>query len=420
MPFIHRAGARLYWRADGDPALPPLLLVNALGTDHCLWDPVMPRLVDFFHVIRMDMRGHGASDAPEGEYTVELLARDVLAVADAAGLERFDYCGISLGGMIGQWLGIHAGARLHRLLLCNTSGRVDPASQIARIATVRAQGMAAVIDTVLGRFFTARFRARGTAHLHSVAQTVLGLDPGGYAGCCAAVRDHDLLTRLHAIDTPTTVVVGRHDASTPPAMGEAVAAAIAGARLVELDCAHLPHSEDPSAFVAMLMTALEPQRPQGEPAPGGAITSGALPAGAAPVTGVTAGATLVEQYQRGIARRKQALGEAYVNARIEKTDPFSAEFQNMISRWAWQDIWTRPVFDDRTRRLVVLSITSALARWEEFRLHAKAGLDRELSPTDLKELLQQAAIYAGVPTAVTGFKLASELLTEREQARAAE
>lgn len=420
MPFAHHAGARLYWRADGDPALPPLVLVNSLGTDHCLWDPVMPRLADFFHVIRMDMRGHGASDAPDDEYTVELLARDVLAVADAAGLERFDYCGISLGGMIGQWLGIHAGARLRRLLLCNTTGRADPAPQITRIATVRAQGMSAVIDTVLGRFFTERFRSRGTAHLHSVAQTVLGLDPIGYAGCCAAVRDHDLLAQLSAITTPTTVVVGRHDLSTPPAMGEALAAAIPGARLVQLDCAHIPHAEDPSAFVAMLMTALEPQRPQGEPAPGAGIASGALPAGAAPVTGVAADATLVEQYQRGIARRKQALGEAYVNARIEKTDPFTAEFQNMISRWAWQDIWTRPVFDDRTRRLVVLSITSALARWEEFRLHAKAGLDRELSPTDVKELLQQAAIYAGVPTAVTGFKVASELLAEREHTRAKE
>ena len=129
-------------------------------------------------------------------------------------------------------------------------------------------------------------------------------------------------------------------------------------------------------------------------------------------------ATLVEQYQRGIARRKQALGEAYVNARIEQADAFSAEFQHMITRWAWQDVWTRPVFDDRTRRLIVLAITSALARWEEFRLHAKAGLDRELSPTELKELLQQASIYAGVPTGVSGFKLASELLAERAAERA--
>jgi 3-oxoadipate enol-lactonase/4-carboxymuconolactone decarboxylase len=417
MPFATHAGARLYWRTDGDPALPPLVLVNSLGTDHCLWDPVMPRLADFFRVIRMDMRGHGASDAPAGEYTVELLARDVLAVADAAGAARFDLCGISIGGMIGQWLGIHAGERLRRLVLCNTTGRADPAPQAARIATVRAQGMPAVLDTVLGRFFTGHFRARGNAHLHSVAQTLLGLDPVGYTGCCAAVRDHDLLAQLPRVAVPTTVVVGRHDLSTPPEMGRAIAAAIPGAAIVELDCAHIPHSEDPPAFVAMLMGALAPQRSQADPAPGAHRASGALPAGASPVTGVGPDATLGVQYQRGIARRKQALGEAYVTARVESGDPFTAEFQDMITRWAWQDIWTRPVFDDRTRRLIVLAITSALARWEEFRLHARAGLDRELSPTELKELLQQAAIYAGVPTSVTGFKVAGELLAEREQAR---
>jgi 3-oxoadipate enol-lactonase/4-carboxymuconolactone decarboxylase len=418
MPYALHAGTRLYWRADGDPALPPLVLGNSLGTDHCLWDPVMPRLADFFRVIRMDMRGHGASDAPDGEYTVELLAKDVLAVADAAGIERFDYCGISLGGMIGQWLGLHASHRLRRLVLCNTTGRADPAPQVARIATVREKGMPAVLDTVLGRFFTARFRARGTAHLHSVAQTLLSLDPVGYAGCCAAVRDHDLLAQLPRIATPTTVVTGRHDLSTPPAMGEAIAAAIPGARLVELDCAHIPHSEDSPAFVELVMAALRPERVQGEPAEGAHVASGALPVGAAPVTGVAADSDLVSQYQRGIARRKQALGEAYVNARTEQGHPITADFQRMMTRWAWHDVWTRPVFDDRTRRLVVLAITSALGRWEEFRLHLKAGLDRELSPTEMKELLTQAAIYAGVPAANTGFHIGVELLKEREAARA--
>jgi 3-oxoadipate enol-lactonase/4-carboxymuconolactone decarboxylase len=385
MPFVNHAGARLYWRADGNPALPALVLVNSLGTDHALWDPVMPRLVDFFHVIRMDTRGHGASEGPDGEYSVEMLARDVLAVADAAGAQQFDYCGISLGGMIGQWIGIHAPERLRKLMLCNTTGRSDPAAQTDRIARVRAGGLGAVVDTVLGRFFTPRFIARGTAHLHSVRQTMLALEVPGYLGCCAAVRDHDLLDELHRIQAPTTVVVGEHDASTPPALGEAIASRITDARLVSLNCAHIPHSEDPSGFVAELMLALQPA-----PEP-----------------------TQAEQFSGGIARRKQALGEDYVNARLAVRDPFTADFQQMITRWAWHDIWTRPVFDDRTRRLIVLAITCALGRWEEFRLHGRAGLAHELSPTDVKELLQQAAIYAGVPAANTGFHIASELVKER-------
>ena len=417
MPFVTRDGARLHWRAEGDPALPALVLVHALGTDLHLWDPVMPRLLDYFCVIRTDLRGHGASEASPGEYSVEQLARDTLAVADAAGLERFDFCGISLGGMIGQWLGLHAADRLHGLLLCNTTGRTDPAVQAQRIAAVREKGIDAAFDGALERFFTPHWRARGTPVLHTVRQTMRSTDPVGYLGCCAAVRDHDLLEQLSGISVPTTVAVGRHDVSTPPQAGAAIADAIPGAVRVELDGAHVPLCEDPPAFVAMLMAALAPQRAQGAPVPGGHPGSGPLPAGAAPVTGLRAGATLREQYQRGIARRKQALGEAYVESRIANADPFTAEFQDMITRWAWQDVWTRPVFDDRTRRLIVLAITSALARWDEFRLHARAGLQRELSPTELKELLQQSAIYAGVPTAVTGFHVAGELVRERDRER---
>ncbi len=414
MPFVTHAGARIFWRTDGNPELPALVLVNSLGTDHALWDPVMPRLADFFRVIRIDTRGHGASDAPAGEYNVELLARDVLAVADAAGAAQFDYCGVSLGGMIGQWLGIHAPQRLRHLVLCNTTGRVESAGQAERIARVRAGGMAAVVDMGIGRFFTPRFIARGTAHLHSVRQTMASLDPIGYIGCCAAVRDHDLSAQLSRITVPTTVVVGQHDVATPPPMGEAIAASIAGARLVTLDCAHIPASEDPPAFVAMLMDTLRPQRAEAPVAAGAHPASGTLPQGASPVTSVAPSAPMPDQYARGIARRKQALGEPYVNARLSTANAFNAEFQEMITRWAWHDIWTRPVFDDRTRRLIVLAITSALGRWEEFRLHARAGLQHELSPTEMKELLQQAAIYAGVPAANTGFHIGAELLRERD------
>jgi 3-oxoadipate enol-lactonase / 4-carboxymuconolactone decarboxylase len=393
MPYVEHSGARIHWRRDGDPSLPPLVLANSLGTDHHLWDPVMPRLADFFHVIRMDGRGHGASDAPPGEYDLALLARDLLAVADAAGIGRFDLVGVSLGGMIGQWLGLNAPGRLRRLVLCNTSARMVPAGMAARIAAVRDGGLASVADTVLGRFFTQRFIARGNAHYHSVRETLLALDPVGYAGACAAVRDMDLLDELPRIGVPTTVVVGRHDQSTPPAMGEAIAAAIPGATLVELDCAHLPHSEDPPRFIALLMAALEPQARAGREAP------------------------IAQQFDLGLERRRQALGAAYVDARIASADAFNGEFQDMITRWAWHDIWTRPVFDDRTRRLVVLAITAAMGRWEEYRLHLKAGLEHELSPTEVKELLQQAAIYAGVPAANTGFHHAAELLRALERER---
>ena len=108
MPFVQRDGARLWWRSDGDPSRPTLLVANSLGTDTTLWDPVLPRLVERFRVLRFDMRGHGASEATPGDYTIEMLARDALAVVDAAGVRQFDFAGISIGGMLGQWLGANA------------------------------------------------------------------------------------------------------------------------------------------------------------------------------------------------------------------------------------------------------------------------------------------------------------------------
>src|SRR6266545_3198839 len=149
MPFVSRDGVRLYWRSDGDPARPALLLANSLGADHALWDPVVPALMRHFRVLRFDMRGHGASDVAPGEYTIEMLARDALAVADAGGVARFCYAGISLGGMIGQWIGANAGDRVLRLVLSNTSAKLDPSVWDERIAKVRFGGTAAVVDAVM-------------------------------------------------------------------------------------------------------------------------------------------------------------------------------------------------------------------------------------------------------------------------------
>ncbi|HVL59635.1 MAG TPA: 3-oxoadipate enol-lactonase [Burkholderiaceae bacterium] len=383
MPFIERAQARLYWRSDGDPANPPLVLVNSLGSDHALWEPILPYLVRSFRVIRADKRGHGASSTSPGDYDIEMLAQDVLAVADAAGAQRFAYLGVSIGGMIGLWLGANAPQRIERMVLCNTAVRPGaPEVMAERVRKVRAEGMAAVADGVLARFFTQRFIERGSPHLHSVRSTLLSLDPQGYAACAAAVRDADLSALPPKVRVPTLVIVGSHDQSMPPALGRALAAGIDGAALIEIDCAHISHSEDPPRFIDAVWPFLT---------------------GPAPLS-------VQGRFDRGLARRKQVLGADYVEQRMASSDPFTHDFQQLITRYAWDEIWTRPVLDDRTRRLIVLAITVATGRWEEFRLHGRAGLQAELSPTELKELLIQCAIYAGVPAANTGFHHAVELL----------
>ena len=390
MPFVDRDGVRIHWRTDGHEDSPPLLLSNSLGTDLAFWDPVMPRLADYFRVIRMDTRGHGASDAPPGAYTTAMLAEDTLAVADAAGAGRFAFAGVSMGGAIGLALGIRHPERLTRLMLCHTAASFPRAVFEERIARIRAGGMAAVVDAVLQRFFTDDFRARESAVFASVRSTLLALDPVGYIGCCCAVRDTDLSDGLASITTPTLVLTGDHDQSTPTEKGRAIAAAIPGARLASLPTAHLSHPEQPAAFVDIavpfLLGELLPNRngPLTDPSP-------------------RIDETLGDQLARGLERRRRTLGREYVDARIGDRDPLTADYQQMITRYAWDEIWNRPALETRVRRMLVLAISASLGRWEEFDLHLDAGLNGGLEIAEVKEVLMQTAIYAGVPAANTAF-----------------
>jgi len=382
MPFVQTDGARLYWRCDGPDDAPALLLSNSIGTDHSLWDPVMPALQRAFRVVRYDARGHGASDAPAVEYSMERLGRDALAVADAAGARRFHFAGISLGGMVGMWLGANAPDRIERLALCNTSPYFGPEAWAARIAAVRAGGMAAIVDMVMARFFTPGYLKLADARFASVRRLFLSLDPGGYIGCGAAIRDMDLRPALARIKAPTLVVAGSFDEATPPAQGQAIAQAIPGTQYAELHCAHIPTHEAGAALVDRLCRFL---------------------------LDVQEGSESL-RYERGLARRKEVLGVEYVEARLKNRHEFTDEFQALITRYAWGEMWTRPVFDDRTRRLLVLAMMVALKSWEEFELHVRAGLEHELSPAELKEVLMLAAIYCGVPAANSAFGHAKKIL----------
>lgn len=263
MPFVDREGARLYWRIEGHPGRPALVLLNSLGTDHSLWDPVMPGLLRHFRVLRTDKPGHGASSARPGEYTIEQLGRDVLAAMDAAGVRRAHLCGVSIGGMIAMWLAANAPGRIDRLVLSNTSAKLAPEGFVERIRTVREGGIAAIAATILGRFFTPGFVAQADERYHGVRTTLLQVDPVGYTGCCAALRDMDLRPMLARIAAPTLVLTCRDDQSTPAAMGEAIAAAIPGAQHVQWELAHIPFVEAPQRYVELVAGFLEGGRAPG-------------------------------------------------------------------------------------------------------------------------------------------------------------
>ena len=382
MPFATIQNVRIFYRLEGTRGRPVVILSHSIGTDHGMWEPQIADLLRYFQVLRYDTRGHGASDAPGGDYSIDLLGRDILELANTVGVSEFAFCGLSLGGAIGQWLAANAAQRVTHLILANTSPQFGPpANWNSRIEAVLKSGMGSIVDMVMQRFFSPETLAQKDAYAESIRRLLLATDPVGYAGCCAALRDADLTPLLGKIKCPTLVIVGDHDVSTPwSGHGEILAREIQSVRAVNLPAAHLSNLERPHSFAAALLEFLCP--------PEDALKS-------------------------GFEVRRAVLGDSHVDKAIAATTDLTREFQELITRYAWGTIWTRPGLDPRTRRLLVLAITAAMGRWEEFTLHVRAGLAHELELCDLKEVLLQTAVYAGVPAANTGFHVIQDELKSK-------
>lgn len=236
---------KLGYRFDGDPSAPALMLAGSLGTTLAVWESQLP-LAQRFCLLRYDHPGHGSSAPAQGPLSIDDLGGAAITLLDALEIEQVSFCGLSLGGMVGMWLGIHAPERIDRLVLCCTSAHLGPPeSWEERAELVRRSGMAAVADTVAGRWFTPRFPTRERDRYRSM---LLATDPESYARCCEAIRDMDLRDDLPRITTPTVVIAGAEDPSTPVEQAETIVRGIAGSRLLVIpDTAHLANVEQPEA-----------------------------------------------------------------------------------------------------------------------------------------------------------------------------
>ena len=243
---------------EGLADAPPVLLGASLGTTHAMWDELAADLSRDFRLVRFDTRGHGASPAPASSYTVEGLAADVLALADMLGIDRFGYVGLSLGGAIGQVLGIRHGERLTSLALCCTAPVFgSPETWRERAAQVRSDGVGGLVEPTLERWFTPAYRKAHPDRVARVMDMFRGTPPAGYAGCCDALGEYDVSEQLAAISAPTLVVAGADDPGTPPSVGAAMVEAIPGSRLVVIDdAAHIANVAQPEAFNAAVRTHL--------------------------------------------------------------------------------------------------------------------------------------------------------------------
>ena len=257
MPFAEIGELRLHYTLGGADGAPVVVLSNSLGTNFSMWDPQTPALAKQFRVLQYDTRGHGQSSVTPGPYSVELLGGDVLRLLDFLRLDRVHFCGLSLGGLTGMWLGVHAAGRFSKLVLCNTGAKIGTLETWnTRIESVRRDGMKAIASAAIERWFTPEFRAAAPDAVANARRMIEDTPPEGYAGCCAAVRDFDFREAVTAIRVPTLVISGTHDPATPPAAGRFISERIPGAQFAELPTSHLSNYEAPEQFASTLIRFL--------------------------------------------------------------------------------------------------------------------------------------------------------------------
>ncbi|WP_180686507.1 bifunctional 3-oxoadipate enol-lactonase/4-carboxymuconolactone decarboxylase PcaDC [Streptomyces gossypiisoli] len=364
--------------AEGAASAPPMLLGPSLGTSYALWDTVAPELSVTHRVIRWDLPGHGGSAAElvGAGATVGDLADLVLALADALGVQRFAYAGVSLGGAVGLHLAVHHPQRVSSLAVICSSAHFNGAKPWQeRAALARREGLASLAASADARWFTPGFTVPRLVRDHRDA------DPEAYAACCDALAAFDLRERLTEISVPTLLIAGREDPATPPAHLREIADAMPGAALVELPGAsHLAPAQCPEAVLTALRAHLD----------GPAL--------------------------RGMEVRRQVLGDAHVDRAQARQTPFTARFQDFISRYAWGEIWTDPTLSRRERSMITLTALVAHGHYEELAMHVRAARRNGVTPEEIGAVLLQTAVYCGVPAANSAFAAAQRVLAEEDGA----
>ena len=258
---IHANGIDIAYRLDGPQAAPLVTLSNSLASTMAMWDAQVPALTPDWRVLRYDTRGHGGTSAPPAPYRMETLAADLIGLWDALGVARSAFVGLSLGGMIGQAIGIDHAHRVSALVLCDTLARWPQGAGTiwdGRIRVVQTQGVKALVDGTIERWFTADFRASGSPEIARIGAMIGATPAPGYAGCSYAIKGIDFLDRLKAISVPTLVMVGADDPATPPSAAREIQQKIPGAKLVVIEnAAHLANVEQPKAFNRALRNFLD-------------------------------------------------------------------------------------------------------------------------------------------------------------------
>lgn len=386
MPLIKANDVDLFYDLTGPKDAPVVVFSSSIGATVEMWDHQVRALADRYLCLRYDTRGHGRSQVVDAPATIADLADDLAGLLDALGIATAHLVGLSLGGMTGQDFALRHPDRLHSLVLMATSAYV-PLGWAERAALVRREGMAAIADMVMTRWFTADFIARRPEQVAATKARFLANDPRGYAACCGAIGGMDLRAEPLPQGLPVLILAGADDAATPVAMMEEIRSRNPQAEMVVVpQVAHVLNVEQPAAVNAHLAAFLDRHADAAAVRPGGT------------------------SFEVGLANRKAVLGVDHVQRSLDKAGAFAAPWQDFITRSAWGDVWGNEALPWKTRSLVTLAMMVALHREEEFKLHVRPALRNGVSIAELQALLLQSAIYAGVPAANAAFRWTRDVL----------
>ncbi|MPY57535.1 bifunctional 3-oxoadipate enol-lactonase/4-carboxymuconolactone decarboxylase PcaDC [Streptomyces spongiae] len=417
----------LQYRFDGPEDAPVLILGPSLGTTWHMWDRQVPELSKQWRIFRFDLPGHGGAPAYPAGSVAELAGR-LLATLDGLGVHRFGYAGCALGGAVGVELALRHPERVASLALIATSPRFGTADEFRqRGVIVRTNGLDPIARTSPERWFTGGFAAAQPAITEWAVQMVRTTDPGCYIAACEALAAFDVRNELGRVGVPALVLVGSDDQVTGPAEARTLVAGIPDARLAVVPGAsHLVPVEQPAAVTDLLVrhfsSAWQPAYdsttgqmaiPAAPVKPALTVPSQIGPvAEIAPAVAQPEAAGRPDPYDAGLKVRREVLGDAHVDRALASADEFSGDFQELITRYAWGEVWNRPGLDRRSRSCVTLTALVAGGHLEELAFHTRAALRNGLTPVEIKEVLLQAAVYCGVPAANSAFKVAQQVIRE--------
>lgn len=364
------------YKLQGTPNSPVLMFSNSLGADLSMWDELVPDLLPYFRVLQYDTRGHGQSELTDGPYTIEMLGQDVINLLDDLNIEKVSFCGLSMGGLIGQWLGINHPERLHKLIISNTDSKIGTVEGWnERVKTISEQGMQPIVDGTMEKWFTVGYHKTNPSRVAEMTNIFLANRTAGYTACCTAIGAADFRADIKKIPLETLIITGDEDAVTTVAQAEVMQKEIKNAKLKVFHARHLPSTELPSYYAETLINFIV-----GE-----------------------------DTFDRGMHVRRTVLGNAHVDKANGNKNEFNTDFQEFISHYAWGEIWTRPGLPKHSRSLITLAMLIPLNKKAEFKMHVKAAFNNGVTIDEIKEVIMQSGIYCGLPAANDAMHSAEEV-----------